>query len=183
MPSMKDFFTRKSALRLFIAAGIAWAAFQTLWLKVFIPRFESLTGGGMMLDMAAGFSYEQARAMIGGYGAEGVRYYNVLQIADTFYPLVYGFFLALGLGLVYTRLSSSGALARRLYLVPVISALCDYGENTGIFIMLRAYPDDFAAAAGITSALGVAKFALLGAALVLLAAGAVVLGLRSIKKP
>jgi len=65
----------------------------------------------------------------------------------------------------------------------VIGALCDYGENTGIFVMLRAYPDDFAATAGITSALGVAKFALLGAALVLLAAGTVVLGLRRIKKP
>ena len=99
--------------------------------------FPAVPIHGASLDVKPGYTYEEARAALTGYGAEGRRVYAWASLTlDTVLPVVYGSFFA---GLVY-RLRPTASLWWLAYL-PVAVGGVDVGENVQIVRLLLQYPD------------------------------------------
>lgn len=104
------------------------------------PDVQNFTTG----DDVAGF--------LGACGADGRAAYRNMQIADLFYPAVYGLFVASSLALSLAKTSLSSRWVSRAVALPFVGAGFDYVENIFAWIALTRYPDD----ASTNSLLGLA---------------------------
>jgi len=142
--------------------------FELLFMKVLTPRFLEFSGGVQLLDTTLFYSPEQAQTMVADYGSAGRSYYNYIQLADLFFPVVYALLLALSI----TKLISSNNLRqshwRWVALIPLIAGVCDWLENIGIFTMLRLYPRDFGIVATITNLACILKFGGIGLSILMI---------------
>ena len=75
-------------------------------------------------------------------GADGRAAYRNMQIADLFYPAVYGLFVASSLALSLARTSLSSRWVSRAVALPFVGAGFDYLENIFAWIALASYPGD-----------------------------------------
>lgn len=85
-------------------------------------------------------------------GADGRAAYRNMQIADLFYPAVYGLFVASSLALSLAQTSLSSRWVSRAVALPFVGAGFDYVENIFAWIALASYPGD----ASTNSLLGLA---------------------------
>ena len=85
-------------------------------------------------------------------GADGRAAYRNMQIADLFYPAVYGLFVASSLALSLARTSLSSRWVSRAVALAFVGAGFDYVENIFAWIALASYPND----ASTNSLLGLA---------------------------
>jgi hypothetical protein len=75
-----------------------------------------------------------------------------MQIADLFYPAVYGLFVASSLALSLAKTSLSSRWVSRAIALPFVGAGFDYVENIFAWVALTSYPGD----ASTNSLLGLA---------------------------
>lgn len=97
-------------------------------------------GGANLLDQRSGYSPESAYEMISAYGGQGVRYYMLFTVADTFFPLTLTFFLLLATIYFYRPFFQTHPLTRGLAALPIVYLASDYLENVSIITMLLNFP-------------------------------------------
>ncbi|HSV88936.1 MAG TPA: hypothetical protein VLH61_09875 [Bacteroidales bacterium] len=141
---------------------ILFLGFQFLIFPVFLERMGA-SEPYKIPDLMFGFSIEQAYAFLSHLGVDGRKAYLTTQMwVDSVYPLIYGFMLALIIGKIHAATPGLTKKYKRLNLVPIAAAFADYLENTGIIVMLLAYPAKIGFAAHLASVFGMIKWTLIG---------------------
>ena len=133
-----------------------------------IARVEAACGQAPP-DVRFTSSGDDVSGFLNACGVAGRDAYRSLQVADVFYPLVFGIFMASSLALVLTRLAPE---RRRLVAVaglPLVGSAFDYLENVFAWLALAQFPEESAT----RSLLGVASAA---KTMTFWAAGALLLG-------
>jgi hypothetical protein len=74
-------------------------------------------------------------------GAAGRDAYRFLQVADLFYPTVFGMFMATSMALVIARLAPRRRALLGLAVLPLLGSAFDYLENLCAWLALVAYPN------------------------------------------
>lgn len=124
--------------------------------------------GPAVLDMRFGFSAEQAYDTLEAFGEEGRAYYlEMLLVADTLYPLIYGLFLIFLASFFLKRILKPGNQFRIVNLLAIDAVLFDFLENAGIAYLISQFPlrSDFVA--GLASAFNILKWVMVSASVML----------------
>lgn len=106
-----------------------------------ISEVES-TCGQAPPDVQYFTSGDDVSGFLDACGAEGRAAYRNMQIADLFYPAVYGLFFASSLALSLAKTSLSRRWVSRAVALPFVGAGFDYVENIFAWIALASYPGD-----------------------------------------
>jgi hypothetical protein len=137
--------TGRNTIRALIAA-LAFMVMMNIGATAFFRSTHGVgvldTGGGASLldNRTSGYSPESAYNMISAYGSQGIRYYLMFTVADTFFPPTLAFSLLLAIVYFYRPLFQSYPLTRGLTALPAIYLASDYLENIGIVSMLLGFP-------------------------------------------
>ncbi len=125
------------------------------------------TGEGLKpLDVMFAYSPAEAYGMIAAYGEEARQdYIRGLLLIDFAYPVVYSLLLCFGIYLLWHT--------PRLALQPLLIMAADYLENTGILIMLTAWPERVTGLATATSIFTTLKWSMVALAVILILSGMV----------
>jgi len=167
---MKTMFKKhiqgKKVLILFMITNLVYLfmLFNTL------PRVMSYANGMDLFDMMpTGYSAEYAQTLLNTLGPEGRSAYRNTQLpVDMTYPLLFGLTYSLMLAYFLNKLTWLDKPVFFVVLLPIIAGLFDYGENIGILLMLRAYPDFSASTATWSNAFTIIKSVLSTVSFVLL---------------
>ncbi len=154
--------------RIIIALFALLVLFEVLFMQILGPRFLELSNGTNLLDMTTFYSADQAYEMIENYGPDGRAFYNYVQLADLFFPVVYTLFFAALLTYLLKRRNLLETRWRRLALFPLLAGLCDWLENAGIFTMLHLYPARMDTVATFTNLFCMVKFGGIGLSLLVI---------------
>lgn len=87
-------------------------------------------------------SGDEVSGFLDACGSDGRAAYRNMQIADLFYPAVFGLFIASSLALSLTRTSLSSRWVSRAVALPFVGAGFDYVENIFAWIALASHPGD-----------------------------------------
>jgi len=143
-----DSVTRFPPGWLVIALLVATAIFWTVLLLITVPHLQSLAGGADLFDARwMGYSYDDAKKYLVALGPEGRTYYlNPELVLDAFFPPLYAASSAFALWWLTMPgrvIDSAIPIAWRLELValPVAELIFDWGENTGIAVMIWTWSD------------------------------------------
>lgn len=156
---MKDLIKRnlsgKKVLSLFILANIVYA----IMLTITVPEVLRFSGGMKILDMMPmGYDADYVNTLFNTLGEQGRNAYLYHQLpVDLIYPFLFGTSSCLVLAYFLDKLGKLDGNLFYLCILPLFSALFDYGENIGIITMLRAYPDNTILQTQVTSAFSVLK--------------------------
>lgn len=137
--------TGRNTVRALIAA-LAFMVMMNIGATAFFQFTHGVgvldTGGGANLldNRTSGYSPESAYNMISAYGSQGIRYYLLFTVADTFFPPTLAFSLLLAIVYFYRPFFRLYPLTRWLTALPVVYLLSDYLENLGIVSMLFGFP-------------------------------------------
>ncbi len=71
------------------------------------------------------------------------------MIVDIFYPVFYGLFFSSVIYLVFRKKKN---ILKSLYLIPLLAAIVDYGENLFIALSFARHPDSNPALVSVASA-------------------------------
>ncbi len=115
--------------------------------------FPNLPIDGALLDLKAGYSYDEAMASMAQYGPGGrATYAWSSALLDTLFPIIYVTFFS---GLIYRFRLTEGTWVLAFF--PVAAGLWDLAENAQIIAMLVQYPDVSAAQVAWASAFTTVK--------------------------
>ena len=126
-------------------AALASAVFLS-FLVFFLPRQAARSPAGTenlpAPDTSLLYSGEDLYRLAGDYGEEGRKEYIQDRFTfDLIFPLAYGFFLTLWIGLALKRIHPRLAGWRLLNLFPPAGMAFDYLENISTSAVMAAYPD------------------------------------------
>ena len=129
---------------LLVASTVLWAVL----FFVTLPHLQTLAGGAVPFDLRwSGYSLADAQALLAALGESGRAYYrNPELVLDAIFPALYAASRALALWwLTMPGRLRAGRVApawrAALVALPVLEAVLDWGENSGIVIMLGTWPD------------------------------------------
>jgi hypothetical protein len=106
-----------------------------------ISEVESVCGQAPP-DVQAFTTGDDVSGFLDACGAEGRAAYRNMQIADLFYPAVYGLFIASSLALSLARTPLSSRWVSRTVALAFVGAGFDYVENIFAWIALATFPGD-----------------------------------------
>ncbi|MGI9615706.1 MAG: hypothetical protein ACR2QO_22530 [Acidimicrobiales bacterium] len=191
--SQRSMRRRRSRVERAMARLASWrilvvsALLLTLFAAVFfassapfaIPTVEE-TCGAAPLDVRFYSTSNQVNDFLADCGEEGRDAYRNMQIADFFYPSVFGLFLASALTLTLTRLFPQRPDAVALAAIALAGSALDYLENVFAWIALTSYPNPTLSNSllGFASAAKTMVFWAAGAGLVV---GVAALALRAVR--
>jgi hypothetical protein len=118
-----------------VSAGVFFASSA----PVAIPRVEAVCRQ-VPLDMRFTSSAADVMDFLTACGGTGRDAYRLLQVADLFYPAVFGAFMATSIALVLSRLAPARRALLALAALPVLAAGFDYLENVCAWLALAAFP-------------------------------------------
>ena len=120
--------------------------------------------GVMPLDIMFAYSPAEAYEMIAAYGKEARQdYVKGLLLIDFAYPVIYSLLLGFGIYLLWR--------SPRLSMQPLLIMAADYIENTGILIMLSAWPEQLSGLAIATSIFTTIKWSMVAISVILILSG------------
>lgn len=119
-----------------------------------IPEVEAACGAAP-LDVRFTSSATEVDRFLEACGPEGREAYQRMQVADLFYPSVFGVFVASSLALALSRLAPERPALLGLAALPLVASGFDYVENVFAWLALGAFPEPVAT----NSWLGVASAA------------------------
>jgi hypothetical protein len=115
-----------------------------------VPRFEKVSGGGVLLDAIPAFSVDDVYARLSGYGEEGRASYAFRNLTvDVLLPLSVLpvlFLIARRAGASWPSVS---AFRLVLLAVPFVYVVFDLAENGLVLSLLSSYPDRQPAVAAV----------------------------------
>lgn len=127
-----------------LAALVIFLLFTALVLPGQAAGSDERTGGARQPDTSLFYSADELYSMAEAFGAEGRQAYIRARFTfDVVWPVVYGFFLVTAISWLAGSAfppGSSGALWRRLNLVPILGVLFDYLENLSTSLVMARYP-------------------------------------------
>lgn len=133
---------------------------------VLFPLLMPAGEGLKPLDVMFAYSPAEAYGMIAAYGEEARQdYVRGLLLIDFAYPIVYSLLLGFGIYLLWHN--------PRLSMQPLLIMAADYLENTGILIMLTAWPERVTGLATVTSIFTTLKWSMVALAVILILSGMV----------
>ena len=176
--------TRLNSWRLWIITAATFGLFAAVFFAspapFAIPHVDTLCGQAP-LDVRFTSSAADVDSFLESCGPAGRDAYRNMQIADLFYPAVFGLFMASSLAIIFRRLFADHQRAVIVAVIPLIGAGFDYVENIFAWSALQAFPDPAATnpLLGMASAAKTTTFWIAGALLLL---GALGLGGRRLKE-
>ncbi len=136
--------------------------FQFLWFPQFLPKGEH----AVMIDTEMAYNAEDAYEIIGNYTGNMRQRYILGEITlDLVFPVIYTFLFSFLIFFLYKNAT--------LALFPFLQMIFDYLENTGIVIMLSAWPEKIMWLATATSIFSMVKWVLVGMTSLIVLLGAV----------
>lgn len=156
---MKDLIHKnisgKKVLFLFILANIVYA----IMLVITIPEIMHYSGGMKILDMIpTGYDAQYVNTLFNTLGIQGRHTYLYHQLPlDLVYPALFGISSCLVLAYFLNKIKKLDSPLFYLCLIPLFSGFFDYGENIGIIMMLKNYPNISVLQVQITSSFSVLK--------------------------
>jgi hypothetical protein len=152
---IKKYLKWKIIIPLFLSAGVIYAIMMTIT----IPKVMSYSEGMKIFDMIpTGYSASYAVRLLNTLGDEGRDAYLYNQIPlDMIYPLLFGISCCLILAYLLKKLGKSESPLFYICYLPLIAALFDYLENSGIIAMLNTYPDNIELIAITTNVFSIIK--------------------------
>lgn len=131
----------RCAGRLALCTGIIGTAIYLIMITVTLAHIETVSGQVPFDMRPAGYSPQDATALLEGLGADGRRYYVQRQILlDTLYPALLALTLIFLMLWVGKRIEND-QVVRVGIILSVGAALCDYAENLGIAVMIWSWPN------------------------------------------
>jgi len=89
------------------------------------------------------------------------------------YPILYSLLLSLLATLIFRRAFATTSFMQKLWRLPFVAALTDYGENATVVTLLLRYPQKLTGVAWAASLFTTAKWALVGVSFILIVVGLV----------
>jgi hypothetical protein len=145
----------KKVVLLFIMCNIVYA----IMLVITIPEVVHYSGGMKILDMMpTGYDTHYVNTLFNTLGIQGRHAYLYHQLPlDLIYPALFGISSCLVLAYFLNKLKKLDSPLFYLCLIPLFSGFFDYGENIGIIMMLKDYPNISVLQVQITNVLSVLK--------------------------
>ena len=115
-----------------------------------VPRFEKLSGGGVLLDAVPSFNVDDVYRRLSDYGQQGRDSYRFRNVTvDVLLPLS-----VLPLLFLITRQAVERSQRKRLFrgflfALPFAYVVLDFAENAQVLFLLNNYPRRIDAVAGI----------------------------------
>ena len=177
--TVSDWLRRASTGWVALAALVIFLLFTALVLPQQASQAEQETGQTESPDTSLFYSPRALYRMAEAYGEEGRRAYVRARFTfDLVWPLVYTLFLVTATCWAFGRAFPPGSRWQRANLVPLLAALFDYLENVSTSIVMLRYPAQTPVVDLLAPVFTLFKWALLGAAFLLLALGIVVAAWR-----
>ncbi len=134
------------------------------------------------LDITPGFSPDEAYQVLEAMGEEGRAFYQKVELTlDVVYPVTYGLFTVVLLGLLLRSLFPGLLAWRKLAALGFLGAAFDLIENFGIAAYISIFPERADGLAWVISVAGVLKFALIGLGFAIAAVLLLVWGFRLLR--
>jgi hypothetical protein len=145
----------KKVVLLFIMCNIVYA----IMLVITIPEVVHYSGGMKILDMMpTGYDTHYVNTLFNTLGIQGRHAYLYHQLPlDLIYPALFGISSCLVLAYFLNKLKKLDSPLFYLCLIPLFSGFFDYGENIGIVMMLKNYPNISVLQVQITNVFSVLK--------------------------
>jgi hypothetical protein len=145
----------KKVLLLFILANLVYA----IMLIITIPEVMHYSGGMKILDMMpTGYDTHYVNTLFNTLGISGRDSYLYHQLPlDLIYPALFGISSCLVLAYFLNKLEKLNSPLFYLCFIPLFSGFFDYGENIGIIMMLKDYPNISVLQVQITNVFSVLK--------------------------
>lgn len=125
-------------------------------------------GGPPVLDLHFGFTANEAYETLEAFGEEGrTVYLEMLLMADTIYPLIYGLFLIFLASFFLKCILKPDYSFRVINLLAIDAVIFDFLENAGIVYMISQFPLRTDFVAGLTSVFNIMKWVMVGSAIAL----------------
>lgn len=165
------FYQRATGITLLI-----FVALEMLFAGWLLPYMQLQMGDGVdlprPLDLSFGFSPEQAQAFLGSLSERGRQVYlQVETVVDSIYPLIYTTLFILLISYFYQRAFVPGSAMRWFNLAPLVTMLADFTENSGIILLILAFPEPNELAARIATTGNYIKWGTSAACVLLLLVG------------
>ncbi len=158
---------RLASWRVWIVSASTFVVFAGLFFgssaPFAIPQVEAACGQAPP-DVRFTSSASDVSSFLDACGAVGRDAYQSMQMADLFYPLVFGLFLATSLALALSRLTPRRQSVLALAALPLVGTVFDYLENVFAWLAMAAYPDPSATGSllGLASAAKTTTFWIAG---------------------
>jgi hypothetical protein len=126
---------------------------------VSIPYVMKFSGGKKLLDMLpTGYDpvYVASLFEVLGKDGRGAYLYNQLPV-DMVYPFLFAVSSCLVIGYFLNKINKFKGFFVYLCFIPIFTAIFDYGENVGIILMLKTYPNSIDLLVKVSSAFSVLK--------------------------
>lgn len=176
---MDNLFKWQWALALFLLT-FGFSGFVFPWVAA---QIDARAGRDVTaLDVAPGFSPDEAYQALEDMGEEGRAFYQIVELTlDVIYPVVYGLFSVALLGLLLHRLLPGLAAWRRYAALGFLGSIFDLIENFGIAAYISIFPARADWLAKVISVSGALKFGLIGLSFAVAIALALLLALRLLR--
>ena len=157
------------------------AVFNVLVFPAYINQIVP-DGGPAVLDVRFGFSADDAYDILRAYGEEGRgKYLQMIALADTIYPLVYGLLLIFLASFFLKRITTASGEFRIVNLLAVDAVFFDFLENMGIMYMILRFPVRADFVAGMTSVFNILKYVMVLLAVILVVTSMIIFLFRTIR--
>jgi hypothetical protein len=185
MKKISDYLWRIAGWKTFVVALAVYMIFGGYVMPKGAEHINQLNGAGCkILDLQFHYTPNEAREIISCYTAEGRAFaikFNL--IADSVYPVCYTFLFIIIIGWIYKSVAQkNGAVPAYIHLLPLVTTILDYCENTGIVIMHSSYPDVSNTTATVTAALTAAKWSSLAVQLIIIIYGLLMLVVPQLRR-
>lgn len=170
--------------RVWLASAVIFVVFAGVFfassVPFAIPHVEALCGE-TPLDVRFTSSAADVERFLDACGPEGRDAYRNMQVADLFYPLVFGLFMASSLALALSRLFPERSSVVGLAVLPLVASGFDYVENVFAWAALQTFPEP-AATNALLGMASTAKTTLFWLAGILLLAAAAATAVRETRR-
>jgi hypothetical protein len=174
MKTISDFFVRIASWKTLLLFFGLYISFNAYFLpKGFKDKVPIEDKNLPILDLQFGYNPERVKQIVAMYHGEAKDAYIINStVVDGIYPVVYMFFFAIILSLVFYNWKIKPWF-RFINLFPIVLVILDYLENYHIVQMLKTFPENIDSLAVNCSAITLLKWAFAGVALLMILGGLV----------
>jgi hypothetical protein len=140
MKSLSNLLNRISNWKTLLLFFAIYMFFNAYLLKNAEEKINTLSGNTIgVVDLTMGFDTQKTFGMVAAYSSEARDFYAQTEMTtDVAYPIVYSFFFAIALTLLFKGKSYSPHPL--INVLPFVSLVFDYLENITIVNLLMSYP-------------------------------------------
>lgn len=170
MNSLSRLLYRIAHWKTLLLFALLYIVFPAYLLKNAEQKINALSGKTVgVIDLTFGFNPQRSLQMVADYSEEARNYYASTELTtDIVYPLVYAFFFAIMLSMLYRN-----SPCRWVNVIPFVTMLADYLENIQIISLLKNYPQQSSNMAAMLEVIKMFKWLSFGCVILLVLTGGV----------